>query len=584
MQALIAVQILGQPSVREVALKIAVSQGSAGDLLRTLRGLGLLETRADPVDGRLQRQRITAEGRKLTRRFAAWVAKAASEDVRRVGRVTLPIEARPLNLTDRFAALEASSAQARGFELERLTAAVLRRASFRVELNSGVASPNQTDLLASCGPTDYVIEVKATTKPAGLQALNQLHDRLRLAPGTVGVLVSLNGFVGNLPEKVRSDRSLPVLLVGRDELQFLVERPWAARTLLQRKLDRLRRDGLVAGPEELESLSVGGPGELETDSAWLVDPDGERASWATGAGEFGLFSFAGSYEALDSDRRWAGRHRFDLNVAVFSQKDMLTKLDELESLGWLTCDGRWCIQQSRLNWHGVGADALKEALRDWKQRYDGLQDPHYREEVVYSDACHLGAYVLVFDIAARPAREVWYARMCVQIQGIPLDPQPYQELARTMSGKTEGIFFTSARPQGGTWNPGGHKVRKLKPVARIATKRSLLDPDEQYVRGVVLTNPFHGKDWRLLPDGCPRQLVESELFVCQLGSWHRLADGPATYQINDIEWAPMSEGVVISVRADWDDSSFERRLHQRYSSGPIRPIGTADHPVEIDLG
>jgi hypothetical protein len=45
----------------------------------------------------------------------------------------------------------------------------------------------------------------------------------------------------------------------------------------------------------------------------------------------------------------------------------------------------------------------------------------------------------------------------------------------------------------------------------------------------------------------------------------------------------MSEGVVISVRADWDDNNFERRLHRRYSSGPIRPTGTADGPIKLDL-
>jgi DNA-binding MarR family transcriptional regulator len=583
-QALLAVQIIGEPSVREVALKIAVSQRSAGDLLRKLQSLGLVETRSDPADGRVQRQRITADGRSMTGRFAARVGKTTSEDVPHVGRVNEAVDPRPLSLKDRFASLEGSSSQARGFELERLVAAVLRRASFRVDVNPGLASPNRTDLLASCGPTDYVIEVKATSKPAGLPALNQLVVRLRLAPpGAVGVLVSLSGFARNLPGKVRNDRSLSVLLLGREELEFLVERPWAARTLLQRKLDRLRRDGAVAGAEVLESLSVGGPGLLDSDSTWLVDAEGEVPSWVTGAGEFGLFSFAGSYEALDADRRWADRQRFELDLDVRSQKEMLAKLGELERLGWLSCDGRWCIQQSSLNWHGVGANSLKEALRGWKQRYDELQDPHYREEVVYSDANHLGAYVLVFDVAARPAREVWYARMCVQIQGIPLDPQPYQELARTMSGETEAIFFTNPGHQEGTWNPSGSTLRKLKPAARIVTKGSLPNHDELYVRGVVLTNPFHGKDWRTLPEGCPRQLVKSALLVCQLGDWHRLADGPATYQITDIEWASMSSGFVISVGADWDDNSFERRLHRRYSSGPIRPIGAADHPIELDL-
>jgi DNA-binding MarR family transcriptional regulator len=553
LQTLIAVQLLGQPTVKDVADRVAVSQRSAGDLLRSLRSEGLVEATADTQDKRLQRQRITTDGRKVVRRFREAAERSTQSAASRRGRAAaVPAEQPRPDLQTRFSSLESLKSLPRAFEAEKLVAAILRRAHFRVDRNPGVAHPSQTDVLASDGKTDYVIEVKATAKPTDVGALKDLWSRLDAAPiGAVGVLVSLGGFTNTVPAQVGQHRSRPVLLLGLEELELLAEQPWAARRLLERKLDRLRRDGVVAGSEETRTLSLVGP-ETVAEEVWLVDEHRNRISWVESKGEFGMFSFTGSYEPAGLDSEPASGQQLDLPIAARSQAEMLNVLEELDGLGWLTSEGHWCIQQAETNWHGVGATGLRAALRGWKERYDGLESLHYREEVLYVDTCHLGSYSVAFDVAAHTAREVWYAVMSVHLPGIPVDVQPYLELARSVGRETDTCFRGRRGDTSNRWSATDRKLRKLKPIARVAT-RSVLDRERPYVRGVIVANPFSSTR-ASLPDSAPRQLTTSELLVCELGNWHQLAFGPSTYQITDIEWAWLGEGWAIRVRADWDDS------------------------------
>jgi DNA-binding MarR family transcriptional regulator len=577
-QALIAVQMLGDPSVKDVADRIAVSQRAGGDLLRKLRGMELIESNVDFRDSRLQRQHIAPKGGKLVRRFKRELERAAEATApRRKAAPGTPVaDPSPPDLASRFRALESLKPHSKGYEAERLVAGVLRRAHFRVDRNPGIARPSQTDVLASDGKTDYLIEVKATTKPVDVAAVKAVWARLDAAPsGAVGVIVSLSGFAGTVATEIAAHRSRPVLLVTAAELEQLVGRPWMARGLFQRKLDRLRRDGVVAGPEELASLGVAGPDESSSEEVWLVDDSGERISWVESGGEFGMFSFTGSYEPTDMDLEPGSGKRLEVMIASHSQTEILAVFDELDQLGWLTEEGRWCIQQSETTWHGVGLADLTVALRNWKQRYEGIDDLHYREEVLYVDTCHLGTYSIGFDVAARHDREVWYARMSIHLPGVPADVQPYLELVRSISSDPPG-FFRRTRTDPGQWSPTGRNLRKLTPIARVASTSVLKDERGPYVRGVILANPFAGSSRITLPDGAPPQLSNSELLVCELGSWHQLSDGPATYQITDVEWAWLGEGFSIRVRADWDDAAFERKLQRRFAGGPQRSGVTLD--------
>lgn len=472
------------------------------------------------------------------------------------------------DLQARYEALRILNSKARGPEAEKLVAAILRRAHFRVDLNPGIAWPRQTDVLASDGRVDYLIEVKATSKRAGIGALAELTSRLDEAPfGAVGVLVSLNGFTRTVPEQIKQRRSQPVLLVCAAELELLINRPWAARRMLELKLDRLRRDGIVSGEDDLGALSLIGP-ENVVEDAWLVDRQGKRINWVASGGEFGFFSFTGSYEPAALDSEPGPGQQLELSIAARTQSQMLGRIDQLDDLGWLTNKGSWCIQQTSTNWHGVGAASLRAALRGWRRRYQRLDDLHYREEVLYVDTCHLGTYSLAFDIAAHRAREVWHSQMSIHLPGVPFDPQPYLELARTVTHEPPEFFHGRVGGRSGRWSPTGRELRKLPPMARIATTSELGREQGPYVRGVVVANPFTNSPRTKLPEGSPPQLAKSELLVCELGSWHRLADGPATYQITDIEWTWLGEGFTIRVRADWDDPAFERRLRARFAEGP----------------
>lgn len=74
LQVLIAIELSGQPTVNELVKELALGQSTVSTAIATLAERGLVATAPDSDDRRNQRQRITAAGRALVRRFAdaAW--------------------------------------------------------------------------------------------------------------------------------------------------------------------------------------------------------------------------------------------------------------------------------------------------------------------------------------------------------------------------------------------------------------------------------------------------------------------------------------------------------------------------------
>lgn len=70
LQVLIAVQLLGEPTVGELVGELALGQGTVSTALTKLADRDLVTAAPDPADRRRQRQRITRGGRALVRRFA----------------------------------------------------------------------------------------------------------------------------------------------------------------------------------------------------------------------------------------------------------------------------------------------------------------------------------------------------------------------------------------------------------------------------------------------------------------------------------------------------------------------------------
>jgi DNA-binding MarR family transcriptional regulator len=70
LQVLIAIEVLGAPTVGELVNELALAQGTVSTALGRLQQEKLSIARPDQQDRRRERQSITAKGRRLVVRFA----------------------------------------------------------------------------------------------------------------------------------------------------------------------------------------------------------------------------------------------------------------------------------------------------------------------------------------------------------------------------------------------------------------------------------------------------------------------------------------------------------------------------------
>ena len=96
--------------------------------------------------------------------------------------------------------------------------------------------------------------------------------------------------------------------------------------------------------------------------------------------------------------------------------------------------------------------------------------------------------------------------------------------------------------------------------------------------GLIARNPFY--EGEVEPNtgssDLDRLLVESELLLCELGSWHPLGE-VRTYYLSSIEWARSSEALLICPRARWDDPPGQRGVDRvpgsrRVSAPPAKTV------------
>lgn len=184
---------------------------------------------------------------------------------------------------------------------------------------------------------------------------------------------------------------------------------------------------------------------------------------------------------------------------------------------------------------------------------------HHTEQLVYQDLTAEGFYTLGLDISADANRRVWHAEISMRLIGVPLDRGPVEELCRTLDVRA----LTHFRPlEGRAINllslRGGPPVQ---PKAYLVQYQAdISDPDErEWVRGIVVDNPFRGcDDDSTLRAADLHPLCESGLLVCNLRSWHPLAQQKDHYELELVESAWTSAGLVVRIRADWPYDS-ERR-------------------------
>jgi hypothetical protein len=443
----------------------------------------------------------------------------------------------------------------RGYDFEEFAASLFRRRHFRVVLSPGTARPRQTDLLATRGGDAYLIETKWRSSRANINDIDSLFSRLEAAPSAiVGLMISFSGFTASAIEKVEQRSERPVLLITGDELEQLVYWDEDVVHLLSRKKAFLltHRKALFVTSRRQRSSTP--PDRLAAALTEFVFPDGRRAKWIAGQGDFGEFTFVQELPDIDWDPVDGRGVTLDMPVPIHDEGDILSLLQHLSNMGWASDCARWNIQQSSINWHGLGASEFAEALTGWQERHEGIPT-HHSEEFCYFDKCDDGFYCLTANISAHEDRSTRYAMLSFQLTGIPLDIDSYKELSRTFDIGYQCYFRPMKRRSvKRKWNLADPYRIPLEPVAFLVEKDRIFNDDREWTRGIAAKNPFYSPESTLAerkPHWLPSHIFDSELLICDLRSWHPLTDPPPSYELWGCESARTADAVIVRPIAEW---------------------------------
>lgn len=451
-----------------------------------------------------------------------------------------------------------ADAQARGSQLEGLVKSLFSRGHFRVERNAGAAAPRQTDLTATNGTDNYLIEVKWQRTPVDVGDVDNVRIRLLdTASSMVGVLISVSGFTRTAIARVREKRDRPILLMTGAELTSALEQPAGLANLLRDKFEELLVHGQVLLDSRPRRLSVGNMGQ-DADGMPLAAASfhiaGQRRPLLACGGSFGQFVFVQDIPDIDWVPGSGAGVSVDLSCQAESQEALLACLSRLGEAGWLTSQGRWNIQQATRNWHGIGPTSLAEAIAGWVDRYHDLEQIHHTEQLCYQDTCEGGFFTLTVDIAASEPRRVWHCDLSLQLSGVPLDSTPIRQLAALLQ-VSHPLYFRPRNDRAVTRHGLQRDAIAVDPVGFVVVDDDTDPRTREWVCGIVVANPFELSQYSSRtqqPEWLPGHVDNSELLICALRQWHPHSYAVAGYRLTSCEWTWTSDAMVFRGTADWD--------------------------------
>ena len=453
---------------------------------------------------------------------------------------------------------ETVNARRRGREFELIVGELFDRAGFNVHKNPGAARPRQTDLYATRGSEEYLIECKWQKAAMGTPEVRALLDRLRSQPaGVVGVLVSMGPISDAANEAVEAERNRPVVLLNEADLKaILIDRRDLTRLLRER-----RRQLAIHGRHGEAPRSYVSSERDKTIDPSLVDAEGAQQPWIESHGDFRRLVW--STEERDID--WVAGEGYgvtlDLRVPTADIEDLGDICRRLVEINCLTHAAAWSLRQSSRSWAGLGRDSLLYTLANRSARYESLAQTHHTEELVVVDECPGGWYTFTARIDASLGSADW-ARISMQLPGVPLDNALIERL-RDRLEIAEPAFF---RPR------SSRSVKRffleqpitVQPLAFVVEHEPKGRSHTEWVRGIVFANPLASTS------GVPRVMREEEKIVAALRSWHPPVGAPRPYVLEHLSWAESADATVAYAVADWQSKAREASSASR-SGNERRP-------------
>ncbi|WP_078559273.1 restriction endonuclease [Streptomyces sp. PRh5] len=380
-----------------------------------------------------------------------------------------------------------NSPHRRGTAFESFLLRIFRAAGFLAELDTKIAEPRQTDIVASYGEQTYLVEAKWEKSPVSVEVVDAVEARLRrTAPGVVGVIVSMSGFSRTVSAEVISKRrDRAILLLDRNDIEALIDAPDNLSWVLRSKHNSLIREGKVnfRDPVELREtrFSWGRPVD---DRSRLVDIDGNFLPWITtshGRSSAAVFGKMGAAPIEDAKER--GAAIIKLFPAVGTIDSVRRLLSDLHDSGKCDAGFRWTLAADSMSWSGVGKAHLFKIL-DLDVQGGG---PTFAGAELVCYGQYRGAdgfWGLSVDLYERESSN---CDLSFCLAELPIDLTPYRHFVEVFGEWWEGRV---------SWDFGQDlKWGRVKPsvsveVVGYVVRESPFGGSEPWVTGIIAKNPF----------------------------------------------------------------------------------------------
>lgn len=457
-----------------------------------------------------------------------------------------------------FAKLFSSqNAHERGRSFEELIRIHLSREGFEVDRNSRAAYPRQTDIYATKRQQSYLWELKWLRKPASIDALSSLKERLRSIPsGIVGVLCSVSGFARQVQEAALQDRSFEILLIDGYEVFKMLDSGFPVEELLERKREAFRRHAkhwfLEANSIQVfEAPQYPLPEENISLASLDAKPYVESA-----IGENSDIVF--SQQSLMFSEYGAAIPELELDLRIIQSVDDLRCLLGLlhRELGFMQTPD-FSIRQTATMWMGVGVEAFLRCALDIGARNETLNHHiHHSEELSLFGECGWGNLGISIRQSTRRDHRLHSGFLTIRFRTLPLSMAPFEAIRKALYVQQPSLQLAA---------PTDASVFRLSRDKKIEVVRPIVKTDEYgpTVVGWLIRNPFYRKisalrktKWangaKMDSDLLLQHLAAVEFIPCNVKDWYSVGDVIDGTKLLRIEAAQFGDLYLLHFVCTWD--------------------------------
>jgi hypothetical protein len=442
--------------------------------------------------------------------------------------------------------------QQSGYRFQSWLGDVLRRAGFVVHPNARAARPRQTDIFAGRGGCDFLVEAKFRRAAVTVSDIDSLRSRLERTPGDViGCLFSLSDYSKTAIAAVEDRRNREILLFNVAEIRDLARSPGLLSELIDKKREQLRVHARVSFARKDSEKAL---------SSEIRLPPSELQIWRDGQivpcvpCTTDNFDLVFSTEHLDpignSDDPEFGV-RLDLDVRHLPELHRV--LGTLHNHLDLSATGTFAIHQTKVSWHGAGAENFFSAAAAWQSRYQAtdLESFHHSEELHYVGEFRYGRLVLTARQRVGETVFLHSAEVELRLAGIPVDREPLRELCSKTGNRD--AFLTLYQEK---YYDQLHFHSDRLTLEAVGLIHSTRFTGDTAVCGIVAKNPFFRKAAAMkkagLKAGSPiEHLASVEILCCSLNDWHDVGDIADVYYLTGIQCKWLGQALVIRPMCTW---------------------------------